>query len=77
MRKVSRMGGTALIAGTALPVPPVVIDPERVVRRLLTIRGLHNYTPRDLVAAVDFLEAGQHSFPFAELITPPRGLSRS
>ena len=36
-------------------------------RRMLTIRGLHNYGPEDLVSAVDFLTATAATIPFVEL----------
>jgi putative phosphonate catabolism associated alcohol dehydrogenase len=62
------VGGTAVLAGSVLPGPEVPIDPERVVRRLLTIVGVHNYRPADLLAAVDFLAAHHHTLPFAELV---------
>jgi hypothetical protein len=32
-----------LLAGTVAPVGTVALDPEDVVRRMLTIRGVHNY----------------------------------
>jgi alcohol dehydrogenase len=63
-----RIGGTALLVGTVLTCPSVPLDPEMVVRRMLTIRGLHNYAPLDLVTAVDFLAAAQHRYPLASLI---------
>ena len=64
-----RIGGTVVLAGTVLPTPAVALDPEQVVRRLLTIRGVHNYTPRDLVAAVDFLAGPGRTYPFASLVS--------
>jgi alcohol dehydrogenase len=66
--RLVRTGGTLVLAGTVLPTSPVALDPEQVVRRLLTIRGTHNYTPRDLGAALDFLAGPGRGFPFATLI---------
>jgi alcohol dehydrogenase len=63
-----RIGGTAILAGTVLPSPAVALDPERVVRRMLTIRGLHNYAPEDLTTAVRFLDHAQHRYPLASLL---------
>lgn len=63
-----RVGGTALLGGTVLPSPAVALDPELVVRRMLTIRGLHNYAPEDLVSAVRFLDRAQHRYPLPTLI---------
>jgi alcohol dehydrogenase len=65
--EVSRTGGTAVIAGTTTPCEPVALDPHQLMRRMLTIRGLHNYAPRDLVSAVDFLESHAAKLPFGDL----------
>jgi hypothetical protein len=46
----------------------VSIDPEHVVRRWLSVHGVHNYSPQDLRAAVTFLERVGSEFPFAELV---------
>jgi alcohol dehydrogenase len=64
----ARVGGTVVLAGTVLPTPPVPLDPEAVVRRLLTIRGVHNYVPTDLSAAVDFLAGPGRTLPFGGLV---------
>lgn len=48
-------GGTCVLAGIVAPVGEVAIDPERVIRRQATIRGVHNYRPHDLTVAVDHL----------------------
>jgi alcohol dehydrogenase len=65
--EVLRTGGTAVIAGTTTPCQPVALDPHQLMRRMLTIHGLHNYAPRDLVAAMDFLENHAASLPLARL----------
>jgi putative phosphonate catabolism associated alcohol dehydrogenase len=52
---VLRTGGTAVIAGTTIPGRPVALDAHQLMRRMLTVRGVHNYAPEDLVTAVDFL----------------------
>lgn len=48
-------GGTCILAGTVAPVGDVPFDPERLVRRQATVRGVHNYRPEDLATAVDHL----------------------
>lgn len=63
----TRTGGTVLIAGTTMPGMSVPLDPNDLVRRMLTIRGLHNYAPQDLVTAVDFLSANVERFPYVTL----------
>ncbi|MEQ9410922.1 MAG: zinc-binding dehydrogenase [Fuerstiella sp.] len=62
------IGGRVLLVGSVSPSPAVAVDPERVVRRLLSIQGVHNYRPDDLLSAVRFLDAHGTSFPFAELV---------
>lgn len=60
----TRTAGISIIAGTTTPGNKIEIDPNDLVRRMLTIRGLHNYTPEDLVTAIDFLTASQDKVPF-------------
>jgi len=43
------------------------MDPNELVRRMLTIRGLHNYAPGDLVAAIDFLAETSGEVPFESM----------
>jgi alcohol dehydrogenase len=62
------IGGTALWVGATYPQRELRIDAEYVVRRLLTVKGLHNYNGQDLQAAVAFFEAHHAAFPFTELI---------
>lgn len=71
-----RTGGRAIIAGTTTPGNPIPLDPNMLVRRMLTLRGLHNYAPCDLVTAVDFLERTAGVFPFADLCGEPYALDR-
>ncbi len=66
---LTRIGGTLVLAGTVLPTPSVPLDPEAVVRRMLTIRGVHNYVPSDLATALDFLDGAGNAYPFAELVS--------
>lgn len=73
--RVVRTGGKVILAGTVAPTPPVPLDPEAVVRRMLTICGVHNYHPRDLAAALTFLEGPGRSLPFDEMVTAQFPLS--
>ncbi|SDK67028.1 alcohol dehydrogenase catalytic domain-containing protein [Streptomyces indicus] len=61
-------GGTAVLAGSVFPGPAVAFDPERLVRGLHKVVGVHNYRPADLKRAVDFLAAHHTTYPFAELV---------
>jgi alcohol dehydrogenase len=62
-----RIGGTIIWTGAAAPVGEVAIPPEQILRRQLTIRGVHNYIPDDLTDAVEFLSAFSQQFRFEAL----------
>ncbi|MFI7292001.1 zinc-binding dehydrogenase [Streptomyces anulatus] len=62
------VGGTAVLVGAVAPDDPVRVDPERLVRGLHRVVGVHNYRPEDLLTAVEFLAAHHDSFPFADLV---------
>ena len=63
-----RVGGRYVLAGAVFPGQTLSLPAETVVRRLLHIHGVHNYTPEDLVTAVRFLEKHGNEYPFAELV---------
>jgi alcohol dehydrogenase len=62
------IGGTAVWVGATHPQPNVRLDAEQIVRRLCTIKGLHNYNQHDFRAAVTFVEDHHQTFPFDRLI---------
>jgi putative phosphonate catabolism associated alcohol dehydrogenase len=64
-----RIGGRYVLVGSVFPTRDVRVQAETMVRRLLRIEGLHNYTPADLAAAVEFMGEAHHRHPFAELVT--------
>lgn len=72
-----RTGGCVLLAGSVFPSPEITIAPESIVRRMLTIRGLHNYLPVDLSIALQFLHRTADRFPFANLVTKSFPLSET
>lgn len=61
------IGAVLVLIGSVFPAGTVAIDPETTVRGMLTIRGVHNYTPEHLVQAVRFLE-GADAAAFAALV---------
>jgi alcohol dehydrogenase len=63
-----RIGGTAVWVGTVFPTEPVSVFPEEIVRRCLTVSGIHNYAPADLVSAIAFLSENHSRYPFLELV---------
>ncbi|MCA9428138.1 MAG: zinc-binding dehydrogenase [Candidatus Omnitrophica bacterium] len=71
-----RIGGEAIWVGTTHPTEPVKVFPETVVRRMLAVRGVHNYTPSDLDFALRFLEENHRRFPFSALVEKTFSLSQ-
>lgn len=65
------IGGTLVLAGSVTPGPPLTVDPETVVRQWLTITGVHNYEPRHLHRAVDFLDRTRERYPWEALVVTP------
>ncbi|MEV0669035.1 zinc-binding dehydrogenase [Mycobacterium sp. NPDC050441] len=65
------IGGTLVLAGSVTPGPPLAVDPETVVRHWLTITGVHNYEPRHLHRAVEFLDRTRERYPWEALVVPP------
>ena len=61
------LGAVLVLVGSVAPTSTVSVDPEQVVRRLFTVRGVHNYTPQHLLEAVRFLERPE-SAALADLV---------
>lgn len=61
-------GGVAVWIGAAYPADPVSVNAEQVVRKVLTIRGLHNYNYEDFIYAAGFIERNHDRFPFRDLV---------
>jgi hypothetical protein len=66
--------GVAVLAGSVAPDTAVALDPESVVRRQLSILGVHNYEPRHLSAALKFLHDTSGRYPWPDLVAEPRPL---
>lgn len=63
-----RVGGRYVLGGVVNPGSMVTLDANLLLRKMLTLRGVHNYHPRHLVEALDFVLAQRQRFPFAELV---------
>ncbi|MEI7057188.1 zinc-binding dehydrogenase [Nocardioides sp. CCNWLW239] len=68
------VGGSLVLVGSVSPGPAIRVDPEAVVRGWRSVSGVHNYEPRHLQQAVDFLAASDR--PWGELVAEPVGLNR-
>lgn len=62
------IGGQAIWIGAVFNNRKVNIDAENVIRKLITIKGLHNYNYEDFAYALDFLKANWNKYPFSSII---------
>jgi putative phosphonate catabolism associated alcohol dehydrogenase len=62
------VGGTVVLVGSVFPADPVAMDAESLVRRLVTVTGVHNYTGAELADAVGFLAGRGRAYPFSEVV---------
>ncbi|MFC0040272.1 hypothetical protein [Actinomadura rayongensis] len=63
-------GGTIMLAGTVSPGVALDWAAQDVVRGLLTVRGVHNYTPADLAEAVAWTGSAAARPPVADVLGP-------
>jgi threonine dehydrogenase-like Zn-dependent dehydrogenase len=73
---VLRPGGFYGLVGMVHPQSALDITGEAIIRGCVTLRGFHNYAPRHLDAAIEFLRQEHKTFPWAELVSPPWPLAR-
>jgi len=66
--RLTAIGARLVLVGSVMPIGGVEFDPEQIVRRWMSIHGVHNYTPGDLASAVAFLESHHTDFPWLELV---------
>jgi putative phosphonate catabolism associated alcohol dehydrogenase len=71
-----RIGGTYVLGGVVNPQAMVTFDANLILRKMLTLRGVHNYHPRNLIEALDFVVANRERFPFHELVDGKYPLDR-
>ena len=63
-----RTGGRYVLGGLVNPDAFVRIDANKILRKLITLSGVHNYHPRHLIQALDFVAANRKRFPFHDLV---------
>ena len=70
-----RPGGSYTFIGMVLPGTSLALTGETIIRKCLTIRGVHNYAPRHLEAALRFLEHHRDKHPWSTLVSSPYPLA--
>jgi alcohol dehydrogenase len=63
-----RPGGRLVVAGATFPTRSVQLSAEHIVRRMLRLTGVYNYSPEDLESALVFLAGALDRYPFQELV---------
>jgi putative phosphonate catabolism associated alcohol dehydrogenase len=66
--RMLRTGGRYVIGGLVNPDSNFTLDGNAVLRGWLNIKGVHNYHPRHLIQALDFVMTNRDRFPFAEIV---------
>ena len=73
--RLLRPGGYYAFVGMVHPGTQLEgVTGEQIIRKCLTIRGVHNYAPRHLDEAMAFLERTASRFPYESLVSPPFAL---
>ncbi|MCX8146505.1 MAG: zinc-binding dehydrogenase [Azovibrio sp.] len=63
-----RIGGRYVLAGVVNPQARVTLDANLIVKKLLGLHGVHNYHPRHLIEALEFVAANRARYPFHDLV---------
>ncbi len=62
------VGGIAIWVGAVFNTRKLQINPENIIRRLVTIKGLHNYNYEDFVHALNFISTNWKKYPFEKVV---------
>lgn len=62
------IGGMAIWVGATFPQSSISINAEMIIRKLITIKGIHNYNEADFIAATDFFEVAYDTYDFDSLV---------
>ncbi len=72
--KLTRYGGHYVWVGMVHKNTPLAFNGEDVVRKCLTVKGVHNYAPEHLSRGLQFLAATRDDYPYEDLVSPPMPL---
>lgn len=64
----SAIGAQHIWIGAVTPTESIDINPEVMIRRLLSIKGMHNYNYEDFISAVSFFKDHFTAYPFYTFI---------
>ena len=63
-----RTGGSYIIGGLVTPDSNFTVDGNQLLKNWITLRGIHNYHPRHLIEALDFVMTNRGRFPFGKIV---------
>ncbi len=66
--RMLRTGGRYVIGGLVNPGSDFKLDGNEILRKWITLKGIHNYHPRHLIQALDFVMTNRDRFPFADIV---------
>ena len=69
-----RVGGRYTLGGIVTTDADVTIDANMLVRKWITLNGVHNYHPRHLIQALDFVMGNRDHYPFRGIVDSTFGL---
>ncbi|XP_022095735.1 uncharacterized protein LOC110981969 [Acanthaster planci] len=69
-------GGTYILAGLVHPDSCLNVTAEDIIRKCLTIKGIHNYSHQHLDEAVAFLARTANKYPYEQLVGPAFSLNQ-
>jgi putative phosphonate catabolism associated alcohol dehydrogenase len=72
--KLLRIGGEYVLVGLVHPDSEMDITAEQIIRKCIQIKGIHNYGPKHLEEAVNFLSRNFTNYPFEKIVSPPVSL---
>ena len=70
-----RPGGHYIFVGMVHPDTKLTLTGEQIIRKCLTIRGVHNYSPHHLDEALAFLTRTVDRYPYLSLVSEPLPLA--
>ena len=74
--RMLRIGGRYVLAGVVNPGSTFTLDGNDLIRKWITLKGIHNYHPRHLIQALDFVMANRDRFPFKDIVDSRFGLDQ-
>ena len=62
------IGGKFMTVGMVSPGNNITVDANDIIRKYITIKGIHNYRPDHLRKALEFLEKNHRKYPFNDIV---------